>query len=174
VGAALAVQVVLGWVLRDTIPTYTREGRRLGEWLAGVADSSDAIAVTAAGAIPYFSGLPAVDILGINDPDVARRPPRHTGAWAPGHHRYDLEQLLDRAPTWIVWDFGVRLNGHRWRTYEHWAEGERGKLDYRRELFAHPRFTERYEVDMSAPRETQGVYTVYRKKDRRPERAGGP
>ena len=174
VGAALAVQVVLGWVLRDTIPTYTREGRRLGEWLAGVADSSDTIAVTAAGAIPYFSGLPAVDILGINDPDVARRPPRHTGAWAPGHHRYDLEQLLDRAPTWIVWDFGVRLNGHRWRTYEHWAEGERGKLDYRQELFAHPRFTERYEVDMSAPRETQGVYTVYRKKDRRPERAGGP
>jgi hypothetical protein len=58
-------------------------GRTLGETLC---DSPDVrIAVTAAGAIPYYSRLPAIDMLGLNDPWVARhgievRP-------QPGHSR---------------------------------------------------------------------------------------
>jgi hypothetical protein len=64
-------------------------------------------------------------------------------------------------------------NRHRWRTYEDWPASEGEGLDYRRELFTHPRFTEGYEVDTAAPRETQAVYTVFRKKQRRPAPGGG-
>ncbi|HVM96320.1 MAG TPA: hypothetical protein VMT89_08015, partial [Candidatus Acidoferrales bacterium] len=43
-------------------------GRRLHDAFAG--DDQPSIAVTAAGAIPFYSQLPAVDMLGLCDPDV--------------------------------------------------------------------------------------------------------
>ena len=155
----------LGWMLRDHIGTYTREGETLGRWLARTAAPTDTVATTASGAIPYFSGLPAIDVLGLNDPLVRHRPPRHRGAWAPGHHRYDIEHLLDQAPQWIVWDFGVTVNQLRMRKVRTQPPEDASRLDYRRELFAHGKFTALYEVDTSAPPETQRSYTVYRRRE---------
>jgi len=155
----------LGWMLRDRIQTYTREGEILGRWLARTAAPTDTVATTASGAIPYFSGLPAIDVLGLNDPLVRHRPPRHRGAWAPGHHRYDIEHLLDQAPQWIVWDFGVTVNQHRMLNMRTQPPADASRLDYRRELFAHGKFIARYEVDTSAPLETQRSYTVFRRRE---------
>lgn len=155
----------LGWRLRDRIPSYTQEGETLGRWLARSAAQGDTVATTASGAIPYFSGLPAIDVLGLNDPSVRYRPPRHRGAWAPGHHRYDIERLLENAPEWIVWDFGVSVNRHRMLAIRDEPPADASRLDYRRELFAHGKFTALYEVDTSAPPETQRVYTVFHRKE---------
>ena len=161
---ALSAHLLLGWGMRDRIPTYTLQGEIVGRWLKRTAAPGDTLATTASGAIPYFSGLTTLDVLGLNDPAVRHRPPLHRGAWAPGHHRYDLDQLLEEAPAWIVWDFGVPVNEHRLLTYRDWPADLVKQLDYRRELYAHGEFQARYEIDTSAPRETQGVYTVFRRK----------
>jgi hypothetical protein len=161
IGVVLVVHLGVGWLTRDRIPDYTLEGRTLGLWLRSVASPGEDLAVSAAGAIPYFSELPTYDVLGINDPGVAGRKTRHAGTWAPGHHRYDIEDLVRTQPTWIVWDFSVRLNEHRERKYRGWT-GDRETLDYRQALLAHPEFRQLYAVQRNSPPETQGAYTVYR------------
>lgn len=54
------------------------------------------IAVTAAGAISYFSRRPAIDLLGKSDRHVARLPPQALGP--TGHNRYDIEWSLGMRP----------------------------------------------------------------------------
>ena len=59
------------------------------------------IATTAAGAIPYYSKLPTVDMLGINDPWVARygKPVGTT----PGHQRIaPMRYLIDRGVNLLI------------------------------------------------------------------------
>jgi arabinofuranosyltransferase len=163
--AVLLLHGGLGWGLRDEIQTYTREGETLGRWLALTAAPGDTIATTASGAIPYFSGRTTIDVLGLNDPLVRFEPPRHRGAWAPGHHRYDIERLLDQAPQWIVWDFGVAVNRHRMQEVRDSPPSDASRLDYRRELFAHGKFTALYDIDTNAPPETQRAYTVFRRRE---------
>ena len=165
VAAALLLHTGLGWMTRDRIETYTREGEILGRWLARTAAPTDTIATTASGAIPYFSERTTIDVLGLNDPLVRYRPAHHRGAWAPGHHRYDIEQLLEAAPQWIVWDFGVAVNRHRMQLLRDQPPSDASRLDYRRELFAHGKFIALYEVDTSAPAETQRAYTVFRRRE---------
>ena len=165
VGVALAAHLGAGWIWRDRIPTYTREGQLLGVWLAENAAAGDTLATTASGAIPYFSGLPTLDVLGLNDARVRFRAPRHRGAWAPGHHRYDIAELLASSPEWIVWDFGVTVNKRRMVTYRNMQLAEVAELDYRRELYAYGKFHARYEVDTRAPLVTQRAYTVFRRRD---------
>ena len=165
IGVALAAHLAIGWIWRDHIPSYTVEGERLGTWLAANAVPGDTLATTASGAIPYFSRLPTLDVLGLNDARVRFRAPRHRGAWAPGHHRYDLADLLASAPEWIVWDFGVPVNKHRMRTYRNADPDEVSQLDYRRELFAYGKFQALYEVDTRAPLVTQRAYTVFRRRE---------
>lgn len=164
-GLLLLLHLVLGWAVRDRIPDYTRTGRVVGTWLARTADPGDTLAVTAAGAIPYYSDLFTLDVLGINDPGVSHRAPHRAGAWAPGHHRYDIEDLLRARPGWIVWDFGVEVNRHRMRRYRSWS-GDLSTLDYRSRLLADPLFQAEYEVDSSAPPETRRAYTVFRRRER--------
>jgi hypothetical protein len=47
----------------------------IGQWFARRALSGESIATTAAGAIPYYSGLRCVDMMGLADASVARLPP---------------------------------------------------------------------------------------------------
>jgi arabinofuranosyltransferase len=58
----------------------------LGVHLRRTAPRDTTIAVIWAGALPYFSRLPAVDILGKSDRLVARLPARND---APGHNKWD-------------------------------------------------------------------------------------
>ncbi len=152
-----------GWVFRDHIPDYTLMGREIGLWLRSEASAEDTLAVSAAGAIPYFSGLPTYDVLGINDPGVAGRQIRHSGEWTPGHHRFDIEELMELRPTWIVWDFSIRINEHRMRKYRGRSD-ELRSMDYRQALFAHPDFRNLYTVHRNTPTESQNYYTVFRRR----------
>ncbi len=63
-------------------------GLRLGE----VVPPSTRIAVVAAGTVPFFSNLPAVDLLGKNDAHIAREAPLET--FLPGHDKRDYAYSL--------------------------------------------------------------------------------
>jgi hypothetical protein len=71
---------------------------RIGKTLADLfhdETSNVTIATSAAGAIPYYSQLKAIDMLGMNDTWVARN--GTLSSWYPGHRRTaTLAYLLDR------------------------------------------------------------------------------
>jgi hypothetical protein len=75
------------------------------------------VGVFDAGAIPYYSGQPAIDFLGKADPRIARLAPDPSGfpkmkffegkIYNPGHNKYDLEySIQELRPTYVrgfVW-----------------------------------------------------------------------
>jgi hypothetical protein len=74
----------------------------IGLWFRDNAAPGASIAVVPAGAIPWFSGLPAIDMLGLNDATIARRDTPRLGAGQAGHEKYDVDYVLSRKPTYIV------------------------------------------------------------------------
>jgi arabinofuranosyltransferase len=85
--------------LFDTGSDWIGVGRKLGETFRDAPDVR--IGVTAAGAIPYYAGLPCVDMLGINDPWVARNGLPMDGP--PGHnHLAPLGYLVERGVNLVL------------------------------------------------------------------------
>jgi hypothetical protein len=69
-------------------------GAYLGEWEKGRT-----LAVHAAGKIPFFSGLKTLDMLGLNEPVIARKP---VDFFMPGHNKYDADYVLAKKPDLIT------------------------------------------------------------------------
>jgi len=67
------------------------------------------LALTAAGGIPYWSGLPCLDLLGLNDREIARAPRPDFGANWIGHETGDIDYVLARKPDLII--FGTAGGG---------------------------------------------------------------
>ena len=63
--------------------------QRLGEAIGEATGGHATIAAAAAGAIPYWAGGTAVDLLGLSDARVAHEDP-HPGPLRPGHMKWDL------------------------------------------------------------------------------------
>jgi hypothetical protein len=72
----------------------------------GFAPRVPYLAVTAAGTLPYFSGLPCLDMQGLNDRHIARQPAQRGHL---GHDHGDGAYVLDRAPDLMV--FGGARGG---------------------------------------------------------------
>jgi hypothetical protein len=70
-------------------------------WLRENTAPETVIAVSAAGAVPYFSERPAIDMLGLNDPHIAHDGKIEDSA-PTAHKRYDAAYVLDREPDFIV------------------------------------------------------------------------
>ncbi|HEY3499479.1 MAG TPA: hypothetical protein VGK73_32540, partial [Polyangiaceae bacterium] len=72
--------------------------------LSEYANPRASVAVMAAGAVPYYSGLRGVDVLGKSDPVIARLPkdPRHTVI--PGHNKYDLHYSIEKLRPDVIYD----------------------------------------------------------------------
>lgn len=93
-------------------PRYDR-WIELGRLLARPEHRGRTIAVDAAGKVPYFSHLPAIDMLGLTDAHIGHRP---AATFRVGHNKHDAEYVLARRPdliaTWIDegldlrWDLG--------------------------------------------------------------------
>jgi hypothetical protein len=62
------------------------------------------LAVDAAGALPYWSDFPALDMLGLNDAFIAHHPPRDFGRGPIGHELGDGAYVWRRAPDLIAFD----------------------------------------------------------------------
>lgn len=60
------------------------------------------LAVNAAGCLPYFSKLPSVDMLGLNDLHIARHRPPDMGSGLLGHELGDGAYVLARKPDLVV------------------------------------------------------------------------
>jgi len=110
----VAIAVAVGIVLANAaskIPEQVRaiagEGQwvhlwaEIGESLRAAVPPGTRIALCPVGALPYYSGLPTVDMLGLTDPHIARVPADRTYFY-PGHHRYDGAYVLARRPELIL------------------------------------------------------------------------
>jgi len=70
-------------------------------------DKQPTIAVTAAGAYPYWSKLPALDMLGLNDYFIARDRRDDIGKGYLGHELGSGEYVLSRKPDIIIFHTGL-------------------------------------------------------------------
>ena len=73
----------------------------LGKFL-GREYSHKTIAIDAAGKVPYFSDFETLDMLGLNDPHIARGTPSHAGSYQVGHSKFDPDYILSRKPDFIA------------------------------------------------------------------------
>lgn len=78
-------------------------GERTGAWLGEHLGPDDLIAVNTAGAVPYFSGLPTIDMLGLTDAQIASRPIYIVSTGWAGHRKGWGNYVLSRRPRVIVW-----------------------------------------------------------------------
>ena len=80
-----------------------RDGRTLGRLLGeAFAEERPLLAVAAAGRLPYYSKLPALDMLGLNDRYLALHPPPTLGRGFIGHELGDGDYFLRREPDLVV------------------------------------------------------------------------
>jgi hypothetical protein len=77
------------------------------------ADEKPLIAVTAAGCLPYWTGFPAVDMLGLNDAYLPRHRPPGMGEGPMGHELGSGRYVLDRQPDLIVFHTGLLVGDYR-------------------------------------------------------------
>jgi arabinofuranosyltransferase len=84
-------------------PPVTRMAATIGNTLREAFGASDPlVAVDAAGAIPFFSGLRSIDMLGLNDAHIARHHDASFGHGVQGHELGDGAYVLSREPDLIV------------------------------------------------------------------------
>ncbi|NLA35342.1 MAG: hypothetical protein GX868_06600, partial [Actinobacteria bacterium] len=89
-------------------PNWITEGKALGEYFPGglERDHQVTIAVVAAGAIPYFSELPAIDMIGLTDSWVAHNAPEidySSGIPKPGHVKMaTMDYLRERNVNLVI------------------------------------------------------------------------
>ncbi|MBI3914168.1 MAG: hypothetical protein HY327_08300 [Chloroflexi bacterium] len=80
----------------------TRARATMGKWLKANMPRGTLIAVDAAGQVPYFAELPAVDMFGINDAYIGRMNVPTLGQGTPGHEKFDLGYVIARQPQYVV------------------------------------------------------------------------
>lgn len=83
---------------RNEVDSWTE----IGKWFKAAANPDDSIAVIPAGAIPYYSELKTVDMLGLNDLTIGRKKVDHMGRTQAGHEKFDVDYVLSRKPTYII------------------------------------------------------------------------
>ncbi len=76
--------------------------KKIGLWFREHAEPGDSIAVIPAGAIPYFSELKTIDMLGINDLTIGHKATHEMGRMQAGHEKHDVEYVLSRQPTYVI------------------------------------------------------------------------
>ncbi len=81
--------------------------RTLGLYLAETVPPHKVLAVHAAGILPYYAGLPTIDMWGLNDAHIARAPVENLGEGIAGHERHDYDYVLSRAPDFILPEQGL-------------------------------------------------------------------
>jgi arabinofuranosyltransferase len=116
VGWAWAVVLLVAMIRQQTDPDCEIARQERWEWDAvpvgqllsrGFGDKDPLLAVDAAGALPYFSRLPAVDMLGINDTYLTHHKPSSFGNGLVGQELGDGTYLWSRKPDLIVFHLPI-------------------------------------------------------------------
>jgi hypothetical protein len=75
----------------------------MGKWLYENVPRDTYIAVDAAGQIPFYSDLRALDLYGLNDLTIAHRQVENMGKGTPGHEKMDMDYVIFVAqPDYII------------------------------------------------------------------------
>jgi len=77
-------------------------GKEVGLWLRYNVAADAVVATNTAGSVPYFSGLSAIDMLGMNDEHIAHCEMPNMGAGFVGHEKGDGAYVLSRRPDVII------------------------------------------------------------------------
>ena len=108
-GVALALAAFAALQLADPAAGRARlerwewDGEVIGRFLhRAFADRAPRIAVDPAGCVPYWSELPAIDMLGLNDRWLAHHPPPGFGSGRMGHELGNGRYVLSRAPDMVL------------------------------------------------------------------------
>lgn len=88
-----------------------------GRWLKETMPSRTLLATEAAGAVPFFSRLPTVDMLGVTDRHIARLIVPNMGHGTAGHEKRDFGYVLSRKPDIIFRDVRDRPCGETTKVY---------------------------------------------------------
>lgn len=94
-------------IKREPQDVWVRYAMELGKQLKKTySDEKPLIAVYAAGAVPYYSELPAIDVLGLNDRYLTHHRSRSQefGHGLTGHELFDGEYIDSRKPELLVFD----------------------------------------------------------------------
>ncbi len=79
------------------------DGKQVGEMLAtAFAGQQPLLATPVAGCLPYWSGLPTVDMLGLSDHYLPRHPPVDLGHGPLAHELGDGAYVLERNPDLVI------------------------------------------------------------------------
>ena len=107
-GLGVVVQLLAGSFNEEALRAYvahrtTVVGLEVGRFLANQQRPDELVATNTVGSLPYQSGLPTLDMLGLTDKAIARHPiyvvsPR----WA-GHRRGWGDYVLRRRPRVVLW-----------------------------------------------------------------------
>jgi len=95
------------WILKRQ-PIFVegnKEDLRIALALSEITTPDARIAVVTAGAIPYFTELPAIDLLGKNDPVIAHKPnhlPSSIADIRPGHMKWDYDYSIGQLKPDVV------------------------------------------------------------------------
>jgi len=78
-------------------------GRAVGEWLGrAFGPQRPLLALDPAGAVPFYSGLPCLDMLGLCDSTIAKTPPPRPDHVWPAHSRGNPRHVLDQEPDLLL------------------------------------------------------------------------
>lgn len=80
---------------------YTIGNLELGRTLGKNREPETLIAVSAAGIIPFVSGLPTLDLYGLTDAHIARQP-FHERRTYTGHAKWDADYAISRRPELVI------------------------------------------------------------------------
>ncbi len=87
----------------ELVPPLSWRGAAIGKTVArAMSAKKPLLAVDSAGAIPYYSKLPTLDMLGLNDRYLARHRPPSMGHGLLGHELGDGDYVLRRRPDLII------------------------------------------------------------------------
>lgn len=87
------------WYQRNVeVPRWIRTGL----WLRDNAAASDSFAAVPIGAVAYYSGLRAYDMLGLTDRHIAHRQMPAMGQGMAGHEKHDGAYILSQRPTFLL------------------------------------------------------------------------
>ncbi len=114
IGVALAALLVISgkpwidWAINNS-PLFKADMRRVkvGLAIAEYTSPQATIAVHAAGQIPYYSDRRTIDLLGLNDPVIAKGPV--TGPFYPGHDKWNYDYSIMQLKPDLIADNWVKL-----------------------------------------------------------------
>ncbi|RJP18535.1 MAG: hypothetical protein C4527_28850 [Candidatus Omnitrophota bacterium] len=115
---------------------------KMGKWLKEKYPPDTTIAVITAGAIPYYSELRCIDLLGMNDVEVAHTPARDPSRRYAGHEKSNPDSVLTREPRFVQL-FPLLFISSKPYPEERLQELFAYPAQY--DLWNHPLFRERYE-----------------------------